>query len=81
MRARVQWGRDPLVGWLKMVIRFHFKNKVRGDWDNVGGAVSDALQEIVYENDSQVLDGRAVIVLDSVPERIEVTISELPKGR
>jgi Holliday junction resolvase RusA-like endonuclease len=29
-----------------------------GDWDNLGKGVCDAIQEIAYLNDSQIVDGR-----------------------
>lgn len=45
----------------------------RADWDNFGKVCSDALNEIVYLDDSQVVDGRVIKRYDRKPGmRIEV---------
>ena len=45
----------------------------RADWDNFGKAASDAMNKIVYLDDSQVVDGRVIKRYDASPGlRIEV---------
>jgi len=34
----------------------------RGDWDNIGKGVSDALQGVLYADDKQVRDGHVILV-------------------
>jgi crossover junction endodeoxyribonuclease RusA len=30
----------------------------KGDWDNIGGTISDALEGVIWENDSRVMVGK-----------------------
>lgn len=43
------------------------------DWDHYGRAISDALAGVVYADDSQVVDGRAIVTYPHVhPDALEV---------
>jgi Holliday junction resolvase RusA-like endonuclease len=48
----------------------------KNDWDNIGKAVSDALNGVAYVDDEQVIDGRVVrrYAARSEPARTVVTI-------
>ena len=48
----------------------------RPDWDNVGKIVSDALNEMAYKDDSQIVSARVEKWYSDIP-RVEVTIIEL----
>lgn len=49
----------------------------RSDWDNLGKAISDALNGILWNDDSQVIDGRVrKLKCEKGHERTEVTVAE-----
>ncbi len=69
--AQAMEGKEMLTGDLILdVINYR---KGGGDWDNIGGTISDGLEGIVYKRDSQIVDGR-VRKIRSKDERTEVTI-------
>lgn len=41
--------------------------KTKPDWDNIGKIVSDALNKIVYNDDSQVVDARVIKKYSDTP--------------
>jgi Holliday junction resolvase RusA-like endonuclease len=47
-----------------------------GDWDNLGKIVSDALNEVAYDDDSQIVEATVTKWYSDNP-RMEVIISEL----
>ena len=47
------------------------------DWDNIGKAISDALNGIAYHDDSQIADGSVKKVYCDTNPRIEVTITTM----
>lgn len=46
------------------------------DYDNIGKIICDALNEIAYKDDSQIVDGRVQKFYSDTP-RVEVEISEM----
>lgn len=46
------------------------------DWDNVGKIISDALNEMAYKDDCQIVDARVIKRYSDNP-RVEVDITEL----
>ena len=81
MRARVQYQGDLLTGPIRMLVILDFPTRVRGDWDNVAGSISDALQGIVYLSDKQVVDGHVLMFDGEGYEGIEVHVSQGPARR
>ena len=53
-----------------------------GDWDNIGGTISDALQGQFWENDSQIVSGHVHKIINKKEKscRVEITIEELNYG-
>jgi Holliday junction resolvase RusA-like endonuclease len=49
-------GAAPMTGKLMMSVTFYLGNHRRVDCDNLNKAVSDAMQGIVFADDSQVCD-------------------------
>lgn len=79
---------EPLVGPLSLSLRFvltppkrpkHKEPIVRPDLDNYVKGVMDALNGIVWADDSQIVETRArkLYAMDGSPARIELEVSEL----
>ena len=49
-------GRQPLEFGVKVCIEFRLKGKRRMDWDNLAKAITDALNGLVYDDDSQIVE-------------------------
>jgi Holliday junction resolvase RusA-like endonuclease len=47
-------GKDIMTGMVTIKFHFFLPDKRRKDWDNLSKCVSDALNGIVYKDDSQV---------------------------
>jgi crossover junction endodeoxyribonuclease RusA len=75
--AKSQWKDKPTKEPLCVAVRFYFKTKRRRDLDNQNKLVLDALNGIVYEDDSQIDELRLYRRFDSLEPRIEVQIEEL----
>jgi len=50
-----------------------------GDWDNIGGTISDALQGQFWDNDGQIVSGQVHKIINKKEKncRVEITIEEL----
>lgn len=66
----------PTDSLVTLQVYVHIRGAGRGDWDNYGKLVSDALNGIVYHDDEQVV--RATVAVDRhVKEpRTEITVWE-----
>lgn len=53
-------GREPYKCAVIMQVHFYRANKVRADLDNLNKAVSDAMNGIVFEDDTQAVDLRLI---------------------
>ena len=53
-QCRDQWKRRPLLGSLGIRFQFRRENRRRVDLDNLEKAMLDALEGILYEDDSQI---------------------------
>lgn len=58
------------------MLRGEIRPTKKPDWDNVGKIVSDALNEMAYKDDCQIVDARVVKRYSDNP-RVEVEITEL----
>ena len=67
----------PLSVDCALEIDCYIKGKGRGDWDNFGKLVSDALNGIAYEDDSLVQDARVRLHHYSDTPRTEITLRAL----
>ena len=47
-------GKDMLTGLITIELQFFLPDKRRKDWDNLSKGVCDALNGIVYKDDSQI---------------------------
>ncbi len=72
-----QYTAKTLTNPLKMTLVIFFGTKRKSDWDNFNKLVCDALTGLVYEDDSQIMDGRVIKNYDKVNPRIEVEIQNL----
>jgi Holliday junction resolvase RusA-like endonuclease len=87
-QARMQHATEPMSGPLKLILKFYLKPPqrtklkhpaVRPDIDNYAKAVMDALNGIVWMDDSQVCVIEAVKIYDWVDRRgrIEMEVHEM----
>ena len=58
------------------MLRGEIRPTKRPDWDNIGKIVSDALNEMAYKDDCQIVDARVIKRYSDNP-RVEVEITEL----
>ena len=74
-------GLNPITGAIRMTIKLYRKfvatSRRFGDFDNHGKAVCDALNKIVYADDSQVTKCTVEKFTDKNNPRVEVTIEEI----
>ena len=75
--AKSQWKGEPLMGELQVDIRLYFETKRKADWDNFHKISMDALQGIVFENDSQIKIARVEKFYDKENPRIEIYLTQL----
>ncbi len=67
---------EPMTEDLMVIIHCYGTASLRGDWDNYGKFVSDALAGIYYVNDKQIRYATVGLFRSSNP-RTEVSISPL----
>lgn len=48
----------------------------RPDWDNIGKIITDALNQVAYEDDKQIVDARVTKMYSEEP-RVEVELEEI----
>lgn len=72
--AKAQWKGKPLTGDVEVSITFYFATKRRRDLDNQNKLVLDALTEIAYADDSQIVVLRLERAYDGKRPRIEVRV-------
>jgi len=72
--ARKVFKGEPWQGPVGIELRFYLKvNRSRGDGDNLQKAIFDGLNKVIFEDDSQVVEGHFYI-LDGEPQRTEVRV-------
>ena len=76
--AALEWAqKEPIKGPLSIQLTFYRADKRRVDWDNLAKTVTDALQGIVYYDDSQIVT--ALINKRIGCDRPRVEIAVIPK--
>lgn len=70
--AKSQWKKKPLTKEIAVDVVLYFNDNRRRDWDNWHKISMDALEGIVYEDDSQIQDAHVMIAKGE--PRIEIYI-------
>jgi len=77
MARQAMAGLPPLEGPLSVRVRFYRRDRRRADGDNMTKNVLDAMNGIVYLDDSQVVDCRWTKHVDRANPRAEVQIARI----
>lgn len=72
--AKSQYRGPFLEGELSISVVVYFGTKRTGDWDNFHKLSMDALNGIVWKDDSQIKEAQVVIEYDKENPRIEVRV-------
>jgi Holliday junction resolvase RusA-like endonuclease len=73
--AQHQWKEQPLTGKLAITYRFFGS---RADWDNMCKILGDAMNEIVYIDDSQIIQAHVYMYREEKEDpRVDVEIQQL----
>lgn len=67
-------NREPLEGDLYVSLVFHRATRRRADLDNLGKAVLDAMNEIVYHDDKQIVEKYSKVHLQAENPRVEIRV-------
>ena len=70
-------GAAPLEGHLELNLVFFRKTRRRADWDNLCKAICDALNGIVWHDDSQIQQATVVIRRVENEPKVEVTVRRI----
>ena len=72
--AMSQYG--PMAGDLSVSLEFYMPNRRRVDLDNLSKAVCDALQDIVYQDDKQIVELHLAKFIDRDNPGVGVQVRE-----
>ena len=72
--AGIAWRGAPTNRLLSVTLRFYRANCIRCDIDNLTKAILDALNGVVWEDDGQIVELRAVKGNDAERPRVEITV-------
>lgn len=67
---------QPATGRIKFKAVFYMKGAGRGDWDNYGKLISDALNGKAWVDDKQVDQAEVLLIRDSGNPRIDIIVYE-----
>lgn len=73
--------RWPMDATYRVTATFYMPTRRRADGDNLIKGVKDAVTGLVWDDDSQVKDGRAIVEHDRENPRAEVTVEIVERGR
>lgn len=76
-QAKSQWKGEPLQGPIEVTIALYFKDHRRRDWDNWQKISMDALQGIVFNDDSQIRFAHVEMYSGAVEPCIELNFEEV----
>jgi Holliday junction resolvase RusA-like endonuclease len=71
-----EWD-GPVSGGMGFMLRCYFERRPRGDWDNLGKIVSDALNGITYHDDAQILYGSVEVLQARDKPGVSLTLVRL----
>lgn len=73
--AKAKWRRPVSTEEIRIEVTLFFPNNSRRrDWDNFHKIAMDALNGIVWADDSQIMEARVIKAIDSKRPRIEIKI-------
>lgn len=72
--AKMSWRDEPMTGSIALTLRFFRETAHRCDLDNLVKSVCDALQRVVFEDDSQVVLLLAEKSIDRDAPRVEILV-------
>jgi len=72
--AKAQWHHPPVDGDVIVNIILYFPDNRRRDWDNWHKLTMDALEGIVYHDDSQIQEAHVIKQIDKDKPRTEISI-------
>lgn len=72
--ARSQWKGKPLKGELEVTVRLYFGIARKSDWDNFHKLWQDALNGVVWLDDSQIVVAHVYKHYDKHKPRIDIAI-------
>jgi len=75
-QARSQYHHAPLVGRLSITVELYFADARRHDWDNYHKLSCDALNGIVWVDDSQIVEASVSLHIDRNDPRIVLHIKD-----
>jgi Holliday junction resolvase RusA-like endonuclease len=75
--AKSQWKGRVIEGDLEIEVRLFFGDKRRRDWDNWHKISMDALNDIVWLDDSQVKKATVTLHYDKANPRTEILVKDL----
>jgi len=74
-QVRSQWNyQPPLEEPLEIILNFYFSDKKKRDWDNYNKLVCDAMEGIIFLNDSQIQKATVIKGYDKENPRVEIII-------
>ena len=75
-QAKEQWKKPLIEGKLKVLIGLYFGDRRKHDWDNYGKLL-DALNGVIWWDDSQIREANVKLFYDKQNPRIEVKIFKM----
>lgn len=76
-QAKAQYKRKVLTGDLEVIYHYYFANKKKRDHLNFNKRLNDMLNQIVWQDDSQILISHHYTHYDKNNLRIELIIKEI----
>jgi len=73
-QIKQQWRQLILEDELELDVTIYFKDKRRRDWDNFHKLSMDAMEGIVFKDDSQIKDAHVHMRYDKENPRIDIKI-------
>lgn len=78
LQAKWQYKGQPLSGDIILTAAVYFKTKRKRDLDNTMKLVQDALNDVLWEDDSQIADLHLIRRYDPEDPRIVLSVDHLP---
>lgn len=76
-QVKSQWKENMIVDNIELEIDLYFKDRRRRDWDNYHKITMDAMEDIVFKDDSQIQKTTVIKHIDKENPRTEIIIKKL----
>jgi len=76
-QLKTQWRQRPIKKGVELILYIYYPDKKRRDADNAMKIVFDALKQIVFEDDSQVMHYSVYKRVDKQNPRVDIDVQEL----